>query len=98
MARVVAVGEHDQPDRVGHLAEQRDLALQLRIGQQVVDRRELAARLVRVVADAGHSRLPRQGVVAVGIPRRVLLHRLEVLDVRDRGLVELLDPAELDQP
>src|SRR5206468_6094799 len=50
-----------------------------------------------VERDPGDARLPRQAVVAVRVPGRMPLYRLEVLDVRDGALVELLDPLLPDQ-
>ena len=55
--------EQDQPDGVAHLGEQRDLALERRVGEQLVDRLDLlAAGGLGVVGDAGEAALPGQRV------------------------------------
>ena len=95
LRRVVSIREHHHRERVAHRVEAGDLALQLRIREQVVDRQHRVCELV-IVGDAAHAGLPRQAVVAVRVEVRVLLNRDEVLHVRDRRLIEVLDPAFLD--
>src|SRR6188472_498727 len=89
--RVVAAVEHHEPHRVGHLGQHRDLALELRVLEELLDRRH-RPRDVLVPRDAGHTRLPRKAVRPVGVERRALLRVDEVRDVRDLVLVEWLDP------
>ena len=95
LARVVAVREHHEPERVREAVQDGDLPLQALVLEQLVDRED-RLRQLRVVGDAGHPGLPRQAVLPVGVEARVLLDVREVDDVRDRVLVELLDPALVD--
>ena len=68
---VDALLEHDQADRVAHLGEHADAALERRV-PEVVDRLESVRHLLLVPADAGEAALPRQGLVAAGIEVGVL--------------------------
>ena len=93
---VHALAQHDQPDRVAHLGEDHDLALEVR-RPEVVERLELAADLVLAVADAGVAALPGHRELAAGVEADVLQRGVQVAGVRDLGLVELLDVALPDQ-
>ena len=98
LGRIVAVRTHHERDRVGHLGEKRHLSLQCGVLEQLVDRRHrLAAGQLRVRRDPGHPGLPGQAVLAVGVEARVRERVLQVLDVRNRALVERLRPALVDQ-
>ena len=98
LARIVAVLEHDRAHRVGDLGEQRHLALELRVLEQLLHRRhDLAAARFHVRRDAGDPGQPRNAVGAVGIERRALLRVDQVRDVRDPLLVQLLDPLLADE-
>ncbi len=65
--------------------------------EDVVDAGQLAAGLLRVVADTGHAREPRHAV----LPARIEAHVLHVVHqvglVGELGVVERRDVAELDQ-
>jgi hypothetical protein len=52
LRRIVPVRLHDEADRVGHLGQARNLALELRIVEELVDRRDRPSRELRVVGDA----------------------------------------------
>ncbi len=92
---IVAVLEHDEPERVAHRVPDADPAFQLRVLEELLDRSDRVGRGL-VPGDAVHARGPRERVVAVRVERGVLLRRDEVLEVRDQALVELLDPLVVD--
>ncbi len=83
--------------RVRHLVEQCDLALELGVLEQLVDRGDGCRGQLLVVGDARHARLPGQRVRAIRVERRAQERVLQVGDVGDLVLVELLQPAFLDE-
>ena len=93
---ILAQAEHHQADGVPHLGQHGDLTLELRV-EDVVDAGQLTPGLLRVVADAGHAREPRHAVLATRIEAHVLHVVDQVRLVRELGVVERGDVAELDQ-
>ena len=78
--------------------QQADLALELGLVSSSSKLRDLAG-VLRVVGDAGETALPRHAVVALRVPVGALQVGDEVrVDVRHVGVVELLQPAEVDHP
>ncbi len=95
--RVVAELEQGEADRVAHLRQVGDLALPLRVPEGRHGG-QLAGDLL-VVAQAGHAGLPRGVVLVVRVEVRADVGILEVVDiVRDDRLVELLEPAQANEP
>ena len=92
---VVAVLQHDEAEGVAHLAPDADLALQLRILEELLHARHGAGDVL-VPGDPVHAGEPRQRVVAVGVEGRARLHVDEVRDVRDEALVQLQGPAVVE--
>ena len=89
---IVAVLEHDEPERVAHRVPDADLALELRIGEELRDARDWPGDLL-VPRDPVHSREPGERVLPLRVEGRARLRVDEVRDVRDEALVELLRPA-----
>ena len=101
LGEVVGVGTDDaehEPHRVAHLREQRDPALEVLPGEQLLEAAHLAG-LGRVVGDAGQAALPRSVVGEVLVPLPVA-QRLDevVVEVRHLRGIQRLDPAEADHP
>ena len=81
-ARVVALAEHHEPERVAHLGEQADAAAELGI-EQVVDALQFPTGLGDVVGEAGDPGLPGEVELGTGVPGHAEVGRLEVDVVRD---------------
>ena len=95
LRRVVAVLEHDEAERVAHRVPDADLALQLRILEELRDGRHGPGDLL-VPGDPVHAREPGQRVLPVRVERRARLRVDEVRDVRDEALVELQRPVVVE--
>ncbi len=92
LRRIVAVLEQDEAERVAHRIPDADLPLQLRVLEELCDRRDRPGEVL-VPRDPVHPREPGERVLPVRVERRARLRVDEVRDVRDEALVELLRPA-----
>ncbi len=88
----------DEADRVAHLAEHTQLALELRLVPQFGNAREPVRELLDLPADAAEATLPGQRVRAAGVEVDVQQIGVEVGLVRDVGRVERLGVAEANHP
>ena len=87
--------QHHQAERVAHLGQQADLALELGI-PEVADGGQVTAGQLAVVADAGETGLPGHEELVVGVDRAAVVGGQQVrLDVGQDVPLERLDVAEL---
>ncbi len=87
--------QHHQAERVAHLGQEADLALELGI-PQVADGGQVTAGQLAVVADAGETGLPGHEELVVGVDRAAVVGGQQVrLDVGQDVPLERLDVAEL---